>query len=136
MFSKFPRMLLWCMLSVVLIGLSLWAQALAPGSVLTVTLYKAHLLALGGWGGYWLDRALFPYDRPHQYLEDDDADEDWHRFTDSELTDEGGTVGSEGSESKALEFAQTSVVYPAFSSAMLRRAIIVAACLVCVGLGA
>ncbi len=94
MLSNLPRMLLWALLTLVLIGLALWAQATYPGNVFAVTLYKAHLMALGGWGGYWLDRALFPYCRPH--------------LADAEI----------------------------FKEAMLRRTIIVAACLVCVGLGA
>lgn len=94
MFANFPRMLLWALLTVALMCLALFVQAEFPGNVFAVTLYKAHLMALGGWGGYWLDRALFPYARPH------------------------------------LVEAQD------FDNVMLRRAIIVAACLVCVGLGA
>jgi Putative 2/3 transmembrane domain holin len=95
---------------VILIGLALYAQAQYPGNIFAVTLYKAHLMALGGWGGYWLDRALFPYARPHTAFDaaaqcPDDAD------------------------------ANTAFVAEAALST-LRRAIIVAACLVCVGLGA
>lgn len=90
------RMWPWLVLTVVLMALALLMQRLAPGDVVAVTLYKAHLMALGGWGGYWLDRALFPYERPHTQQ------------------------GSPGE----------------FDAANLRRAIVVAACLVCVGLGA
>lgn len=112
--SIFPRMLGWLLSTVALIVLAHWLQQNQPGSLLAVTAYKAHLLALGGWGGYWLDRALFPYDRPHQYLDlaDDQSD-----------------------ESEALATAEL-VVGDAFGASMLRRAIVVAACLVCVGLGA
>lgn len=114
MFKNAPRMLLWCVLTLVLMAVSLWVQSRAPGSVLTVTLYKAHLMALGGWGGYWLDRALFPYDRPHQYLEWD------------------GTPEEHAEDEASVELVSGY----AFGYSMLRRAIIVAACLICVGLGA
>lgn len=97
----FPRMLVWLVLTIVLMGLALLLQAEAPGNLVAVTLYKAHLLSLGGWGGYWLDRALFPYDRPHE-----------------------------------LKNPQEYVGSKALASASLRRAIIVAACLITVGLGA
>lgn len=114
-----PRMLVCLVLTLALMALSLLLQGIAPGSLLAVTLYKAHLMALGGWGGYWLDRGLFPYDRPHTYLLDDlpqiDADEPYK---------EAGLV------------AGISVSTGAFGHSMLRRAIIVAACLICVGLGA
>lgn len=115
MFSV-PRMLVCLVLTLVLMALSLYLQQVAPGSLLAVTLYKAHLMALGGWGGYWLDRGLFPYDRPHQYLISDEARKP------EEISEVFGILG----------VVQTG----SFSQAMLRRAIIVAACLVCVGLGA
>lgn len=112
--SKFPRMLGWLVSTAALIVLAHWLQQNQPGSLLAVTAYKAHLLALGGWGGYWLDRALFPYDRPHQYLELDDDPADL-----------------------AEDIASVELVAGnAFSASMLRRSIVVAACLVCVGLGA
>ena len=94
-----------------LIVLAFLVQAGWPGSLVAVSLYKAHLMALGGWGGYWIDRALFPYDRPHEYLEGD-----------SDALD--GTV------------AISHVALQQFGLSMLRRAIVVAAGLICVGLGA
>lgn len=109
-----PRMFSWAIGTALLVALALFLQHTWPGSVLAVTAYKAHLMALGGWGGYWLDRALFPYDRPHAYLE---------------LADEPSEVGE--------DLAQVELVAGyAFGHSMLRRAIVVAACLVCVGLGA
>lgn len=112
--SRPPRMLLWLALTLALMVAALFLQATAPGNLLSVTLYKGHLLALGGWGGYWLDRALFPYDRPHQYLELDEPDAD-----------------------EAQDIAQAELVAGnAFGHSMLRRAVIVAACLITVGLGA
>jgi hypothetical protein len=109
-----PRMLVWLLLYVALFAGAAVAQKADPGGLLAVTLFKAHLMALGGWGGYWLDRALFPYDRPHQYLElDDSPDEVADDLASAEL-----------------------VAGNAFTGSMLRRAVVVAACLICVGLGA
>lgn len=113
MFSV-PRMLVCLVLTLVLMALSLFLQQAAPGSLLAVTLYKAHLMALGGWGGYWLDRGLFPYDRPHEYLQ---------KTGEPEVQIDGMITGE-------------LVAYQSFGLSMLRRAIIVAACLLCVGLGA
>jgi Putative 2/3 transmembrane domain holin len=105
-----PRMLLWAVLTVILIAAAFALQEAFPGSVLAVTFYKAHLMALGGWGGYWLDRALFPYARPHTALD-----------AAAQCTDD--------------ERANVDFIIEGLCG-MLRRAIVVAACLVCVGLGA
>lgn len=112
--KSFPRMLACLVLTLALMAVSLYLQAEWPGSLLAVTVYKAHLMALGGWGGYWLDRALFPYSRPHEYLMAEDASE----------------------ELVQGEFIGELVDSSSFSQSMLRRAIVVAACLICVGLGA
>lgn len=109
----FPRMLLCLVLTLALMVAALLLQAHWPGTLVAVTAYKAHLMSMGGWGGYWLDRALFPYDRPHQYLQE------------------------EKPQPSAIEgMVVAEMVAPTFGLAMLRRAIVVAACLICVGLGA
>lgn len=119
MFANFPRMLWWALLTVALMCFALLVQAQYPGNVFAVTLYKAHLMALGGWGGYWLDRALFPYARPD-------------KFCPSEKTSD-----EENSDGDVYEIALTYPGNPLLAAAcMLRRVIVVAACLVCVGLGA
>ena len=118
-----PRMLAFALLTVVLIAAAYFTQSQDPGSLVAVTLYKAHLMALGGWGGYWLDRALFPYDRPHKHLLPD-AWISAHTGADATLADE-------------LEDLELQVVGPtAIGLSMMRRAVVVAACLICVGLGA
>ncbi len=119
MFPAFPRMLVWFIATLVLMALALLLQAEAPGNLVAVTLYKAHLLSLGGWGGYWLDRALFPYDRPHEYLADKEPD-----------IDDGGPYN----EPQCLAIGVVSGY--TLGNAMIRRSIIVAACLITVGLGA
>jgi hypothetical protein len=120
-----PRMLAWAFISAVLVVAAYLMQELVPGSVLAVTLYKAHLLALGGWGGYWLDRALFPYDRPHEYLEPE------HLQVAPAADAIGSAVNGDDPHEGLLYAGGLS-----FGHAMIRRAIVVAACLVCVGLGA
>ncbi|QDL55911.1 putative holin [Rhodoferax aquaticus] len=112
-----PRMLLCLVLTLALIGLSMLLQAYMPGTLVAVTAYKAHLMSLGGWGGYWLDRALFPYDRPHTYLL------------------EAGTAATCEVEQPEL-IEGVFVGAGNFGASMMRRAIVVAACLICVGLGA
>ncbi|HCY15595.1 MAG: hypothetical protein A2Z93_06275 [Curvibacter sp. GWA2_64_110] len=97
-----PRMLMCLVLTLALMISALLLQAHWPGTLVAVTAYKAHLMSMGGWGGYWLDRALFPYARPDSYLSGSNTDRTASCFT----------------------------------AAQLRRAIVVAACLVCVGLGA
>ncbi|OYZ76063.1 MULTISPECIES: putative holin [unclassified Polaromonas] len=120
MFSKFPRMLVWLVLTIVLMILALVLQAEAPGNLVAVTLYKMHLLSLAGWGGYWLDRALFPYDRPHCYLEDDAP----------------GALKPVQDGVEQTELDLQFVASRSMASAQLRRAIVVAACIVGVCLGA
>lgn len=110
---NFSRLLPWMLISALLMVAALVMQHQAPGDLLAVSLYKAHLLSLGGWAGYWLDRGLFPYDRPHQYL----------------------LAEIDHSASEALAQAEL-VAGRDYGLAMMRRAIVVAACLVCVGLGA
>lgn len=121
---KFPRMLVWLVLWLVLMALALFAQTVAPGNLVAVTLYKAHLLSLGAWFGYWLDRALSPYDRPHCYLEDDEP-----------AAIQAARAGDAQPEAKA-ELDLQFVASRSMASAQLRRAVIVAACLIAVCLGA
>jgi hypothetical protein len=113
-------MLLWGVLSVLLFVLAYALHQVDPGNLLAVTVYKANLMSLGGWGGYWLDRALFPYDRPHEYLEGPGHSRSAHISADT-----GGAM-----------YLSPPITDPTFGQATLRRAIVVAACLVCVGLGA
>jgi hypothetical protein len=117
--KSIPRMLVCLVLTLALVALALLVQSQWPRSLLAVTLYKAHLMALGGWGGYWLDRALFPYDRPHTYLIDDQVDPD-----------------KSEPYSQAEQISGVLLTAGTFGSSMLRRSIVVAACLICVGLGA
>lgn len=56
---------------IVLTALLLVAVALISPVQLPVVLYKVCLVTIAGVVGYWLDRAIFPYARPHIYLRHD-----------------------------------------------------------------
>jgi hypothetical protein len=114
--SFLPRMTLWIALTLGLIVGALVAQDRVPGSLIAVSLYKAHLMALAGWGGYWLDRALFPYARPDVFMD--------------EFISATNPVSTTAPDGEQLLFSSM------LAAAMLRRALVVGACLVCVGLGA
>lgn len=111
------RMASFLLLTVLLMVACLIVQQHWPGTLVAVTLYKAHLLALAGWGGYWLDRALFPYDRPHTAMQPIPAD----------IVDGIPVVDDED-----LDLITASD----YSLSMLRRAVVVLGALLCVGLGA
>lgn len=56
-----PRLTVYLLVSV---ALTVLIACLQP-TLMPVTLYKFSLVALAAWAGYWIDRALFPYSRPH-----------------------------------------------------------------------
>ena len=122
---RLPRMADW-LIAAILLTLLVWL--LAPHQ-LPVSVYKLSLIALAAVAGYWIDRSLFPYARPDSFLTcivDDDDD------------DGAGDAGDEYGPYSATE-TRVDVDQPllnAFGLAMLRRAIIVAAAMIAVGLGA
>lgn len=63
--SKLPRLTGWSLLAVML----LVAIAFVSPKELPVVLYKLSLVSLSAVLGYWVDRSMFPYDRPHTYNE-------------------------------------------------------------------
>jgi len=88
------RLFSWALLAALL---SMAVALIAPQQI-PVALYKINLVAIAGVLGYWLDRSLFPYARPAEF------------------------VGSPSTD--------------VFSACMIRRALIVAAAMLAVGLGA
>lgn len=58
---KLPRLFVWLLVTLVLVVLI----GLISPSQLPVVLYKLSLVTLATVMAYWLDRALFPYARPH-----------------------------------------------------------------------
>lgn len=103
------RMSGWLYVSV---ALALAIVLIAPYQ-LPVTLYKLSLITTSAWLGYWLDRALFPYARPGCFIA-------W--------------AASPGAAGKVLDLTPHQAL--AFAAAMLRRALIIAAVVIGVGLGA
>lgn len=116
---KFPRLTGLALISVILFLACLYTQAQASGSLIAVSLYKLHMASLAGWAGYWIDRFTFPYSRPHELLQSAE-DGDIH-----------GTPA--GSDKDGYIIAGLSF---GADQAMLRRAIIIAACVVGICLGA
>ena len=95
---------------------------------LPVSLYKLSLVALAAVAGYWIDRSLFPYARPDFFLQLGGFDDDPKPATENPDLD--GVVMLE------LQAAPDGALLKLMGMAMLRRAIIVAAAMVAVSLGA
>lgn len=114
-----PRMLGWLAIAVLLI-VAVWA--IAPQQ-LPVTLYKASLVSLAGVVGYWLDRSLFPYARPDELM--------GRGIALPELV-----PSADGSGNNTLLCEGDPYAVQAFAAAMIRRALIVSAAMLAMGLGA
>jgi hypothetical protein len=119
-FKHLPRMFGWLIAASVL---SLAVLAIAPQQI-PVSLYKVDLIAIAGVVGYWLDRALFPYARPDRFLPSYDGQD--------ELCVDPDTLA------ELPMFDRDHYLYSDLlaAAAMLRRALIVAAAMIAVGLGA
>lgn len=116
--KSLPRMTEWLVAAVLLSALAL---TFSPQQ-LPVSLYKLSLIAIAGVVGYWLDRSLFPYARPDAFMPRD-------------LEDIENTVEVEDAPLQfKLELSLRNDMLSAAS--MIRRAIIVAAAMIAVGLGA
>jgi hypothetical protein len=113
---RLPRLSGWLLIT---LALMLAVLVIAPHQ-LPVSLYKLSLVSLAGVVGYWLDRSLFPYARPDVFLqlEATEAEQD------------------EGPNACTLEAQADDTLLRLMGLAMLRRAIIVAAAMVAMGLGA
>jgi hypothetical protein len=109
------RMMDWLLIAV---ALSLLILFFYPQQ-LAVSLYKLNLIAIGGFGGYWLDRSLFPYARPDRFHPTDDSDEI--------------DTGDEGLFFDLDCQLQNDML---FAVAQIRRAVIVSAFMIAIGLGA
>lgn len=108
-----PRLLGCSVLAVILVA----AVALVAPQQIGVILFKACLISLASYGGYWLDRTVFPYARPDSYL----VSADW-RSQQEPANDQANHPLVGGYEM-------------VFAAAMLRRGIIMAGAMLGVGLG-
>lgn len=116
---KLPRLTGLALISIILFLACLFTQAQASSSLIAVSLYKLHMASLAGWAGYWIDRFTFPYSRPHELLQS--AEDDIDHGTPSGPEDTGHIVAG---------------LFYGADQAMLRRSIIIAACLIGICLGA
>ncbi|HEY0954013.1 MAG TPA: putative holin [Roseateles sp.] len=114
---KPPRLTGWMIFAVALLVL-VWA--IRPQQ-LSLSIYKLSLVTLAGVVGYWLDRQMFPYARPDAFLPDTRE-----ALEASDLGELGCTL------LVAPEDAQLRLA----AAAMHRRAIIVAAAMLSMALGA
>ena len=105
------------------LALALLVWLMAPQQ-LPVSLYKLSLVAMAAVAGYWIDRSLFPYARPDCFLAPDDAE--------TVELQPGDVPGECGAVIEVAPDAQPILL----AAAMLRRAVIVAATMLAVGLGA
>jgi hypothetical protein len=103
------RMAGWLYVSLALV---LAILLLAPYQ-LPVSLYKLSLITSAAWVAYWIDRGLFPYARPDRFIA-------W--------------CASPGAPGCGLAMTLEQAI--AFAAAMLRRAILIAAAMIGVALGA
>ena len=113
---RLPRMFGWLLLAIVLIAS---IAAISPQQ-LPVALYKLCLITLAGVVGYWLDRGLFPYARPDFYL----LRVNWKQI-----------LRKEGEVDFDADVPVDNAHQLAFCAAMLRRAVIVGACILGVAMG-
>ena len=107
---KFPRLSGWLIVTFLL----LLVIVLLHPQQLPVSLYKLSLVSMAGVAGYWLDRELFPYARPDDFMA------------------QAVSVGAPFVPARAVAPGLQLV----FSAAMLRRAIIVGCAMLAMGLGA
>lgn len=107
------RMAGWLLISLAL-TIAIWF--LAPQQ-LPVSLYKLSLIACAAWAAYWIDRSLFPYARPDGYLR-----HNWRNVM--------------GRTDLEADYQVAEGYHRVFAAAMLRRALIIAAAMISVALGA
>lgn len=104
------RMAGWLLVSLILTV----AIAVTAPQQLPVSLYKLSLITSAAWVAYWLDRSFFPYARPDAFL--------------TKPLSIGGFSHPGGDVDPKLQIV--------FGLAMLRRALIIAAAMIGVALGA
>lgn len=116
---RIPSVRMGACLLVALLALAAVA-AIRPGE-LGVIIYKLALVSLAAFGGYWLDRTLFPYSRPDGYLATA-----WrgrkHSLNGAAVTDD-------------ADFPVVNGYHLVFCAALLRRACIIGMSMLAVGMG-
>lgn len=125
------RMADWALMTVLLWGV---VALLAPQQI-PVSVYKMSLVALAAVMGYWVDRSVFPYARPDLFFELTAPGR--NAAGETTFTDLGGALSfAEARTALDLQGASNGDLVALARAAMLRRAIIVAAAMLAVSLGA
>ena len=120
------RMTDWLLVA---LALALVVFLIAPQQ-LPVSIYKLSLVSMAAVAGYWIDRSLFPYARPDGQLARDLLEA-------RPLIEVDGTAEECGSDDVcAMATAASNCDVHLLIAAMLRRAVIVAAAIMAVSLGA
>jgi len=114
------------------IALSFAVWWIAPQQ-LPVSLYKLSLVALAAVAGYWIDRSLFPYARPDVFLA---LETECNRFPPLEPLVPAPSSTGDSQHCIGLQALPDGSLLRMVGMCMLRRAIIVAATMLAVGLGA
>jgi hypothetical protein len=117
-----PRMLAWTLVAIALFFFLAGLHVVDGSRLMAAVVYKGLLIALGGIGGYWLDRELFPYARPHRCMDFEPLD-----------PQPGESLSPLGRDMHETESSYLQIASSDYTVAMIRRAIIMAACLICVG---
>lgn len=118
--DRLPRLTGWLFVAFLL---ALAVLVTEPRQI-PLSLYKLSLVALAGVVGYWLDRSLFPYARPDFFLALE---------RDPVAVDQAERAGDDG---LLIDATPCPVLSRLAAAAMVRRAIIVAATMLAMGLGA
>lgn len=118
---RVPRLSGWAVITVVLLIAIL---LLAPHQ-LKVSIYKLSLVTMAAVVGYWLDRSLFPYARPDSF---------GPQLEDAILADEDAIEANGGHQDILVSVSSSTDLL--FAAAMIRRALIVGAAMLAMGLGA
>lgn len=109
------RMCGWLLISVALLCGAFLAGQLIPLGLpawVQVSLYKLSLVTSAGYVGYWIDRSLFPYGRPHEFIR-------W--------------CASPGAPGVGLSITREQAL--AFAAAQLRRALLISAAMIAAAMG-
>lgn len=149
--SLLPRMSGWLVIVFVLM-VAVWL--IAPHQ-LTVALYKLSLVTLAAVAGYWLDRSIFPYARPHELFGATDVRVLAQKVYDAYCDKAGGktfdnkplpSFAELGTNRQECWMAGAQECWKMsfqgeygglhFAAALIRRAIIIAAAMIAVSLGA
>lgn len=106
--------MLWC---AVVAFLMLLCVGISAPQQLPVILYKVALISLAAVTGYWIDRWAFPYARPDGFLNGD-----WREDDTGDLYDD-------------ANFSVVEDYYNVYAASLIRRALIMGAAMLAVGLG-